>query len=595
MQRFNPETLLRCSFSVFLCLITFSSPLFSQSHTLLEIEGRVLDASTRVPVAYANVYNKNLQKGTITNTEGYFRIAIHDVTDSVAVIFLGYTTQYLQLSRGKTNYLIDLEESQQLLREIVIRPKDDSYLFKLLSQCKDNPASKGQSKTYYALKTIAEGRQVELVEGYYNASVSGYELTGLTLKAGRLAMQPFQDRLFASFESSRAITMMKWTQVNHLFPLSPLDLPRQELKKQYELVLDKKYLDEQKDSVYVIAFTPRDTSGLYFSGNIWINTSKTYVVKIELASDHCARHPFRAIFPTDTISNVSFRITKTIKEQDGKIMFNHIDFNYGIDYQSRRPEEHARSYSIQTQAVLYAYDFKQRFDIPEYVKGLSGYNDYRQINAMPYNTFFWTYHDEYGLSEDRRANDAFFSNPTSVTNQTLFSYTRYFKKGMFEHPFIRWSEDRVIFKPMAPDTTSGQIATEPISPDSFHIEVKLLADINTYRDSTDILTAAILDPYKSYDYKEIDARTQCFINIYFDLCEIERRQLDIELKSIGEDHKAGDDVYTASQNRLAKLSAQFFKETDRGLQQNNMIEWNTYVFERLGIDNVAIFKPYGEK
>lgn len=576
-------------------MMALSTEVLGQEIGLREIEGRVLDASTREPVAYANVYNKDLQKGTITNTDGYFRIAIRNAADQVDVIFLGYTAQTITLQSGISSYTIYLEESQQLLREIVIRPKDDSYLYKLLSHCKDNPAGKGQSKTYYALKTMADGRQVELVEGYYNASISGYELTGLTLKAGRLAMQPFQDRLFASFESSRAITMMKWTQTNSLFPVSPLDLSRQELKERYELVLDKKYLDEQQDSVYIIAFTPRDTSGLYFSGSIWINTTKEYVVKIELASDHCARHPFRAIFPSDTISNVSFRITKTFSEQDGNIMFNHIDFNYGIHYQSRRPEEHDRSYSIQTQAILYAYEFRDLFDVPQYVKGLSAYNDYRQINAMPYHTFFWNYHDEYGLSEDRRANDAFFSDPASVTNQTLFSYTRYFKKGMFEHPFILWSEDRVILKPMAPDTTSNQIATEPISPDSFHIEVKLLADINTYRDSTDVLTAAILDPYKSYDYKEIDAKTQCFINIYFDLCEIERRQLDIELKASKADHKACDVVYAASQTRLAKLSAQFFKETDRGMQQINMIKWNTYVFEQLGIDNVAIFKPYGEK
>ena len=98
-----------------------------------------------------------------------------------------------------------------------------------------------------------------------------------------------------------------------------------------------------------------------------------------------------------------------------------------------------------------------------------------------------------------------------------------------------------------------------------------------------------------HKFSNITICTQCFINIYFDLCEIERRQLDMELKSIGEDHTASDDVYAASQTRLAKLSAQFFKETDRGLQQINMIKWNTYVFERLGIDNIAIFKPYGEK
>lgn len=576
-------------------LVSNSFTLCSQGIGLKEIEGRVLDATTREPVAYANVYNKDLQKGTITNLEGFFRLPILETSDSVVVIFLGYTIQTIQLDDAKSSYTVLLKESQQLLREIVVRPKDDSYLYKLVTQCRNNPGDKGQSKAYYSLKTTADGQQVELVEGYYNASIAGYELTGLTLKAGRLAMQPFQDRLFASFESSRAITMMRWTQTASLFPVSPLDLSRQELKKRYELELDKKYLDEQRDSVYIITFAPTDTSGLYFSGSVWINTTKAYVVKIQLSSDHCARHPFKAIFPTDTISNVSFSITKTFVEQNGKIMFNHIDFIYGIDYSSRRAEEHERFYSVQTRAILYAYDFNHLFDIPSYVKGLMGYNDYRQINAMPYNDFFWTYHDEYGLSDDRQANDAFFADPASVTNQTLFSYTRYFKKGMFERPFIRWSEDRVILKAMAPDTTSGLTSVEPISPDSFHFEIKLLADINTYHDSTDILTAAILDPYKTYDYKEIDSRTQCFLNLYFDLCEIERRQLEAELEATGADHKAYVTLNEASQSRLAKISAQFFKETDRGLNQANMLKWNAYVKAQLEIDNVALFKLYSHQ
>lgn len=595
MQRPDPNAYGWVSMIVTVLLAGHTCTLFSQELRWKEIEGRVLDAVTREPVPYANIYDKTIQKGTITNPEGFFRLMVGGVKDSVDVIFLGYTTQSLQLEEGKSSYTVLLEESQQLLREIVVRPSDDSYLYKLLAHCRDNPSDKGQSKAYYMLKTVEGQKQIELVEGYYNAFVSGYELTDLKLKEGRLALQPYEDRLFGSFESSRAITMMKWTHADAYFPTLPLDLGRADMKRKFELQLDKKYLDPKQDSVYVISFAPRDTSGLYFSGSIWINTSKDYVVKIILTSPHSLRHPFRPAFQTDRISNVSFKITKTFAEDHGKAMFNHIDFTYGIQYSSRVGEAFEKTYTVQTQAVLYAYDFNHTFDILGYVDQLQAYNDYRVINAMPYNSFFWRYNDEYGLSEDRRANDAFFADASSITNQTLFNANRVFRKGLFEHPFIQWSEDRIQLKPMKPDSVSGAGWTEPISPDSFQLVVRLWADINRYQDSIHIMTSTIFDPYKSYDYLDINPATQCFINLYFDLCETERRKLDTELKASVPSSEKYSAIYAAAEGRLARLSAQFFKETDHGRNEGNMQKWNTFIVEQLGIDNIALFKPYGEK
>ena len=148
---------------------------------------------------------------------------------------------------------------------------------------------------------------------------------------------------------------------------------------------------------------------------------------------------------------------------------------------------------------------------------------------------------------------------------------------------------------MKPDSVSGNGYTEPVSPDSFQLVVRLWADINTYRDSTHILTAAILDPYKSYDYLDINPAAQCFINLYFDLCETERKKFDAELKASIPSRDNWSAICAASEVRLNKLSAQFFKETDHGRHEANMLKWNTFIVEQLGIDNIALFKPFGGK
>ena len=236
---------MKSSFILFLLALL---PSFSWGQATREIEGRVLDAITKEPVSFANVYNKTLQKGTITNDDGYFRVVTGGTRDSIMVIFIGYETQVIKLTAQQDIYTIYLNESIQLLREVVVTPNDNLYLFDLLIKCRSKASSfQTNAKAYYELKTFRDEQQIELVEGYYNAAIPGYELAGLTLKAGRLAMQPYDNRFFASMESSTAITAMKLLSNNSNFPDSPLELSKKEMRKNFDLSLDKKYVDDNAD------------------------------------------------------------------------------------------------------------------------------------------------------------------------------------------------------------------------------------------------------------------------------------------------------------------------------------------------------------
>ncbi|MBL0052424.1 MAG: hypothetical protein IPP29_13395 [Bacteroidetes bacterium] len=66
--------------------------------------------------------------------------------------------------------------------------------------------------------------------------------------------------------------------------------------------------------------------------------------------------------------------------------------------------------------------------------------------------------------------------------------------------------------------------------DMYDLNVKLFVDVNTIADTVNIMTAAVFDPYKSYYKFPVTNASLCFINIYFDLVEIERRELDVELQ-----------------------------------------------------------------
>ncbi|MBP6680443.1 MAG: carboxypeptidase-like regulatory domain-containing protein, partial [Saprospiraceae bacterium] len=129
---------MKSSFILFLLALL---PSFSWGQSTREIEGRILNATTKEPVSYANVYNKTLQKGTITNDDGYFRVVTSNTRDSIMIIFIGYETQIVKLSSQQDFYTIYMEESTQLLREIVVTPNDNLYLFDLLVKCRSKASS----------------------------------------------------------------------------------------------------------------------------------------------------------------------------------------------------------------------------------------------------------------------------------------------------------------------------------------------------------------------------------------------------------------------------------------------------------------------
>lgn len=580
---------MKSSFTLFLLTLVTS---FSWAQVTREIEGRVINATTKEPVSFANVYNKTLQKGTITNDDGYFRVVTSNTRDSIMIIFIGYETQIVKLAGQQDFYAIYMEESTQLLREIVVTPNDNLYLFDLLIKCRSKATSfQTNAKAYYELKTFRDEQQIELVEGYYNAAITGYELSGLNLKAGRLAMQPYDNRFFASMESSTAITAMKLLSNNSDFPDSPLELSKKEMRKKFDLSLDKKYVDDNADSIYVISYEPTDTSGFFFHGTIWVNKTSNKILKITLDCHNCKKYPFRPIFPGDTISNVSFAITKSFTTHQGHTVFNHIDFTYIIDYRSRVGEAYAQSYSIKSNAILYAYDFRKTFLIPTFNVTDGAYSDYRKINAMPYNDFFWRYNDEYRLKDGDNSNELFFNDTYSFTNKTIFKSNPLMKSKLFQHPYIQWSEDRVFFKDIAIDTSAASPSADVMA-DKYNLGVKLFVDINTYQDSTSIFSATIFDPYVSFYHLPIDNKVHCFINMYFDICEIERRKLESELKSVVKDVKQFDKIYQGLETHFQTRKTQYLKEVDRGTNEPEMKKWNDYIYHELAINNIAIFKPF---
>jgi len=581
---------------LFFCCISISG--FAQETTKF-ISGQLKTSDSLHGIPYISIKNTSLKQGTVSNDEGYFQLPIFNENDSIVIASFEYETVRFKVENPTTFFLIYLEPKTKKLDAVTVRPQNQDPLIKLLLSLKNTPQTITQTaKSYFYLRTYQDTNQIELIEGYYNLTYKGYDNTDINLKAGRLGLTAINDRYFSSHNSVKAIVEMKLLQESDLFMFTPLTINRKKIGEQFHLQLQDRFADENGDSIAVIHYTPKFEDSENFSGTIWLNESKRTAMKIVMECENCKKHPFKPIFPlTDSIANINLSITKTFQDQHGQSTFEHVDLAYSLDYFSRKNTDHARNYSISSNAVLFVYDAKHPFVLP-YFDIDADLSDYLKINAYTYNPFFWNTKNEFTMNQQEIENQRYFSSPTTVTNSdffktfnndTLRNSNLIRKKGISESQFIHWSPDRIVWRDLRKDSLSLN-ATSAIIANRYNLEVQFYFDWNNYQDSVNVLTDVIFDPYKSYYHLPIDAYTTCFINMYFDLCEIQRRALQKKFNELNKTNvSAYFDCFYAFQISAEKERQRFLLDLDRGTNERNLLKWNRYIYEKLNINNVQIF------
>lgn len=564
-----------------------------------KIAGQLLTADSLTFIPYVSIKNLTLKQATISNEEGYFQLPVSNENESIVIASFEYETVRFKVENLNKFFLIYLEPKTKKLDAVTVRPQNQDPLIKLLLSVKNTPQTTTQTaKSYFYLRTYQDTNQIELIEGYYNLTYKGYDITDINLKAGRLGLTAINDRYFSSHNSVKAIVEMKLLQESDLFMFTPLTINRKKIGEQFHLQLQDRFADENGDSIAVIRYTPKFEDSENFSGTIWLNESQRTAMKIVMECENCKKHPFKPIFPlTDSISNINLRITKTFQDQRGRSTFEHVDLAYSLDYFSRKNTDHARNYSINSNAVLFVYDAKHPFVLP-YFDIDADLSDYLKINAFTYNPFFWNTKNEFSMNQQEIENQRYFSSPTTLTNSdffktfnndTLRNSNLIRKKGISESQFVHWSPDRIVWRDLRKDSLSLN-ATSAIIANRYNLEVQFYFDWNNYQDSVNVLTDVIFDPYKSYYHLPIDAYTTCFINMYFDLCEIQRRELQKKFNQLNKKNvSAYFECFYAFQTSAEKERQRFLLDIDRGTNERNLLKWNRYIYDQLNINNVQIF------
>ncbi len=566
---------------VTLCLIAFAANAQKQQFSL---SGYIKDAKTGNPLPYVHVVNESNNKGVISDTAGFFKLSYATGTDVILFSFIGFQRLELQAQELQGNKTILLEPAITTLNEYRVFAEKDFMYDMVANLSALTPANPDVGRTYYTLQSQVDDFQVELVEGYYNGYYKGYDVEEFQLKNGRIALRPYKARYFTSLSTSKAIYLHKLFDHNLYFPSSPLEYSKRRLQKKFELSLIKRYV-ENGAVLYQLEFKPIQDEDYAFHGTMWIDSTHNTLAMIKLIDSDSKRHPFLPMFPDDTLNRIDLELTKRYKTNGKQTQVQSIDFNYNIGYTARG----GLKYLVNTSAIMYAYNFEEPFVAPFFNYAESCERDYAKINSTPYNEYFWESIDEFTLSEATDANENYFSKYASVTNRTLFTQYIHKTAHFLENPFVTWSDKRITFRYAEQANDYNDVHSQVLPSSRYNLDVEIYMDVNQFDDSVHVISQTVFDPYESFYHFKLDSAGRAFINIYFDLVEIERRAFESNIQH--EDRTVQDviEAYRATQNRLETLTTTYLSDTERGRNITGLKKWNQHVNDHLGIDNMQYF------
>ncbi len=142
-------------------------------------EGKVIDARTKKPVVFANVYLDGTSIGTVTNSEGEFLLKIPKKVkkETLGVAYLGYRNELISLKNLKaTNNVIELEPSPIPIEEVIIRTSDPvELLMTAIKNIKSNYPNIPEQQIGFYRETIKQNRNyVEVAEAVLDVYKSSY-------------------------------------------------------------------------------------------------------------------------------------------------------------------------------------------------------------------------------------------------------------------------------------------------------------------------------------------------------------------------------------------------------------------------------------
>lgn len=578
----------------------FFLPLATAAFGQAPLEARVADATSGEPLPYASVVSIRKGEGVITNEEGVFRIASVQDDDTLVFSYLGYQRLRTPVKDVRERSLIRLIPLRTELAAVQVTGRSDA-LYDLVIACGKHLRQIGQygGKVYYELETRTDDGPVEGIECFYNGSFNGADIEALDLKQGRIGLLPDKNRYVVNLNTSHGFMLLHPAERNSAFPGTPLQYrSRKALRRAFDLTVVS--VTHDPDELYHVRFNPKDSVGTFFQGELWIDTKTATVRSLQLDCDSCARHPFQAFLPSDELRGMALHYRQTYIPWQGRSILNTVEMEYALTYHSGSGDPRMAAMEqdfpvdrrMRTKCIIHLYAPGEQFILPLFHYD-AGQTDYHKVLSMPYDSAFWAEAPRL-VPTDRQLHDQalFAKEGLLIGNNRRLDRTGKDGRGFFESNYAFWSPKvRIGLK----GTMESKAYAPPVAGRAYATNywVFLVAQLYLNIDRTDTgyrtFSATVFDGFSSYCHLDDKHDADLLLNLFFDLCEMERRRMQAALDQPGLSLEKIKAIHAEAIETMERSTSLFLKETHYGTDLLKMALWNEKVRDALGVDNFAHF------
>jgi hypothetical protein len=561
--------------------------------------GKIIDKTTKKPVAFAGLKFKFSRLQMMANADGRFSIPVElsGKNDSVTISCVGYKSRTLTLRKLESSATTELEPFMYSLNTVDVKDRgniDFPYqLFDRIAQKYRKSSSLQQSKGYFYFMSRMDDLPLELVEEYFSGESSCEDgIVKLTLKTGRLG---YCLSNFYSLSTTDILTHFTLFSLagNGNMPFSPGNYNFRRLKKFYDMQITGVSSEKPAEKL-ILSFRPNQDTSELFSGYAWINRHDETIEKIEYRISTNDFFFLKPAIEGDKTDSITLSLVYVLDNTEpAKPRISRVSLEYSLRYSSKRLDN---TIPVASEGTLVLYDPKEPFPgtLPaDLFSEMS--NDYQRIACLPYDSLFWESGHITLQSEKQKQFAEYFE-----ANGVLVNFSKSLD-SIAGSNFIHWNGEKNLrmadlpnHPPASRQTNNGTViisngtthSNKPI-PNYYSIDSRIIVNPVFLGDTLHVASSSVLDKWTTYYFAGKGPKADLFLNLEFDLCEIQRRVMMQRFRhAAAQKRLTFETIRTIYGEETAKLKStlqDFHKGTMHGTDAPGLMKWEEKIAKETGV------------
>jgi tetratricopeptide (TPR) repeat protein len=576
----------------------------------IRISGSVIDQTTKEPILYATISFPERNIGTISDVNGKFSIYIADTTVCKSLVFscVGYQRQDIPIVRLLKEKTVYMKPVVSNLSGVEVKAMSYNALLELTDKVFKKARSNTKMipcKVFYSLESDKSDEPLELVEAFYSGTQSmRYGMEEMKLKNGRIGLNTeTEDKIMNISSTNLIINFLPYTIPANTIGLPPMpsNYNVREMAENFSFYEDGMF-KEDTASLKKVSFHLKDKKKI--EGSILFYNNSLQMKQYDIWIHNAEGVLFPAI-KGDKLDSVNIHLVYTYKKDEknaGNMLLERINMDYSLNYYSAQTDNYL---PINTSSFLLFYDYEHPFN-PPFFKDTKMPSDYIKIWAFPYMDVFWQHN--YFLPENEKKEERllFFEKNGIVKNQEDSPFNPDVE-GL-KSPLRAWSKERVdiektTINSMFPElegivSTTGVMDLKKLKMTDalYNVDAQIYMDYMCVNDSLHFTTKTFINLETSYFLPTPNAYAAAYVNMYFDLHEMSRRNLEQRLKQLSVcSAKEVEKIYSEEMKLLNNNLRKFKNGTNDATDIYTLMNWWNIINDSLHIDQSQLLnKPISD-